>query len=680
MATRYVDSVNGSDSNDGLSPGTAKQTLTTSGLSPGDSMALAAGSKWRDQLNVPHGEGSPGSPFQVYSYGAGPMPVISGADILPTSGWSQATTPEVLPTTYVEDGFTRADQAGWGSAATGSDTNKTWDGGAVNFSISSNRGALSRDFGGMFTNIGDSHASDVESVAYFEGVPATSDNLGNGVRLRHGVSSGYQGSFQRSNNTVYIRNHYVGVTLASVVKGTIGTDFRVKMRAETLGNGNVRLRIRVWNKTDSEPSSWDLDHEDSTYKYGAGVSGIVGYNTTAASDAYVTYFAYTSIGTPEIIHTNTYVRTLATTPNGIVAENEILLSPQTSVAAVDSALGSFYWASGNLYVHSTTSDDPTTNGKTYEVAARFNCVKANAKDGVTFRGIAAEFARETGLLIHNGDRATMENCIGRKCGWQGLGITADTSHDDAHMSYCDAFENKMFSGIQISIGGTYSDLRSWNNGVDNFRDHGIYVSSNYGRQVRLKNCQSWGNAAYGIKHGQFATDGFYENNQSWGNGRGPAITDGSSSGSTWRNCTLLDGLWGFTLYSAAGAVSVDEISNCIISGASTNGIYKQGTNGGTLTLFRHNLVYGPGNLYLSDGGTANLNGGSWSNQTGTLNNLNTDPLLVDPGGGDKHLQAGSQARNAGLDLGKAYTGSAPDLGALEVGAPGQWGTMTLFAV
>jgi hypothetical protein len=74
----YVDSVNGSDSNSGLSPTTAYQTITklnTVTLIANDSICLAAGSRWQNQMHTPNSV----SGLQIYAYN----PVVNG---LPQTG------------------------------------------------------------------------------------------------------------------------------------------------------------------------------------------------------------------------------------------------------------------------------------------------------------------------------------------------------------------------------------------------------------------------------------------------------------------------------------------------------------------------------------------------------------------------------------------------------------------
>lgn len=80
----YVDSRNGNDANDGLSPAGAKQTLAAAAnqLDTGAVLHLMRGSHWRETLIVPAGG------TRVEAYGNGEPPVIDGADVI--SGWTSA--------------------------------------------------------------------------------------------------------------------------------------------------------------------------------------------------------------------------------------------------------------------------------------------------------------------------------------------------------------------------------------------------------------------------------------------------------------------------------------------------------------------------------------------------------------------------------------------------------------
>lgn len=80
----FDDSVNGDDSNDGLTSSTALQTLAAAQalIQPNTNLILLDDSYWREQFDIPQ----PG--FRSESEGDGAIPVIDGADVV-TSGWTQ---------------------------------------------------------------------------------------------------------------------------------------------------------------------------------------------------------------------------------------------------------------------------------------------------------------------------------------------------------------------------------------------------------------------------------------------------------------------------------------------------------------------------------------------------------------------------------------------------------------
>jgi parallel beta-helix repeat protein len=88
--TYHVDAVNGNDSNDGMSPSTPWKSIAkvnTSKFTPGDSILFRRGETWREMLSLST-SGAQGMPIVIDSYGDGAPPVISGADLVPTSAWS----------------------------------------------------------------------------------------------------------------------------------------------------------------------------------------------------------------------------------------------------------------------------------------------------------------------------------------------------------------------------------------------------------------------------------------------------------------------------------------------------------------------------------------------------------------------------------------------------------------
>ena len=74
----YVNATTGSDANDGLTPGTAWQTISEvngRGFNPGDNIYFERGQTWREKLMVPS-SGSSGNPITFGTYGSGNAPKI----------------------------------------------------------------------------------------------------------------------------------------------------------------------------------------------------------------------------------------------------------------------------------------------------------------------------------------------------------------------------------------------------------------------------------------------------------------------------------------------------------------------------------------------------------------------------------------------------------------------------
>ncbi|MBA2936978.1 Ig-like domain-containing protein [Paenibacillus sp. CGMCC 1.16610] len=80
----YVDAVNGSDGNNGLSSATAWKSLSKINgtvFMPGDRILLKAGGVWTGQL-YPKGSGTAGNPITIDQYGTGSKPLIQGGGLI----------------------------------------------------------------------------------------------------------------------------------------------------------------------------------------------------------------------------------------------------------------------------------------------------------------------------------------------------------------------------------------------------------------------------------------------------------------------------------------------------------------------------------------------------------------------------------------------------------------------
>lgn len=81
----YVDSVHGSDSNNGKSRSQAFQTIARleSVFQAGQSVGLGRGSHWREELNLP------GAGCTVAAYGSGERPILDGSNLIPAGSWTK---------------------------------------------------------------------------------------------------------------------------------------------------------------------------------------------------------------------------------------------------------------------------------------------------------------------------------------------------------------------------------------------------------------------------------------------------------------------------------------------------------------------------------------------------------------------------------------------------------------
>ncbi len=276
--------------------------------------------------------------------------------------------------------------------------------------------------------------------------------------------------------------------------------------------------------------------------------------------------------------------------------------------------------------------------------------------------------------------------------WRGVRfIDADTT---GRLSYC-RFENGRSSGDWPDNSGGGVSL--WNTSIS--IDHCDFINNRaehlggglfcWNSHPQVENCTFRGNdcvydggAVYlYFSNGDFSRCEFSDNTTGY---YGAAVCC-ETSYSTFEYCLMN----GNIAQSQAGGLRANfseiNLTNCTITANSTAGwggaLYLVYTTANiTNCIIWNNPGYG-GEIYLDIQGFANVN---YSNVNGSFsgaNNLNTNPLFVDPINRDFHLSATSPCIDAGtafFTLGNdtlvnldssQYAGSAPDMGAFEYGMP-----------
>jgi parallel beta-helix repeat protein len=204
------------------------------------------------------------------------------------------------------------------------------------------------------------------------------------------------------------------------------------------------------------------------------------------------------------------------------------------------------------------------------------------------------------------------------------------------------------------------------NGQTDF-DHGLYISgfSNLIEGNDIHHNAGWGIHFYNGSDSASIHDNIIRNNISHDNatagGRGAGILVHSGNNNA---------IYNNISYNNADGIQIGGSNNKVYN----NTVYKNRGRGivyynSTGTDIRNNIVYANGDTVVDDGGNSGAT---------VKNNLVSNPLFVNPGLGDFHLQAGSPAIDGGLALSAVATdyagtprpqGAGYDIGAYEYGSP-----------
>ena len=297
-----------------------------------------------------------------------------------------------------------------------------------------------------------------------------------------------------------------------------------------------------------------------------------------------------------------------------------------------------------------------------------------------------------GLLMAQGTEtdSIVFTCQNTSTGWGGIRIDGNMT---SSFQYC-RFEHGKTEGDYPDVhGGAVALLNAdasfehcvfKNNTADTGEDGmgGAIYALNAGSQTYFNDCQFISNYTFGeggaIKFSggngiQMTRCEFIGNHCKYGGG---AISCYSVAQIKMSFCLFADN---YTLYSAGGAVqTLGMDNNLVFENCTFYGNTANNGDGGAVSLayasanFVNSIVYEndgaySDNVYLDIAGFAEINYCNMPMPDGATgsNNINSNPLFVDPAGYDFHLQENSPCIDAGTDIGYDFLGNAPDMGCFE---------------
>ena len=684
--TYYVDSVSGSDSNNGTSTGTPWQTIAkinAQSFNPGDSILLKCGDVfYNGPLTVPT-SGSNGNPITFGHYGTcGANPIVKGSLPLTTSGFTLAS-PVFIPI---------FSQGPVGSDVTG--------GATINERAQLLPNYLAISTGMVSLTITASASANMVVTGTGIGQMTTIPNASSITRITWGGNTGITipaGTSATSDQVSYSLNN----------------GFSQIVTMYTINRNYKNYEISPGLLYESAQGASDQSQSATVSGYGSG-----GETSFVTSLNGLLTPAYTYTATPGVAPVAMW-------------ENGVLLKKAQNEAFVEGAAGSFYTDGTNLFIHATDGSNVATNGKSYTYflsSSVGHTTWDNGQSYLIFNGIdqAEVYSTDSstqsnlGLIFLTGSHNLVENLASHDA-WRHnfcfyIGAASNTATNlTLYNSYGD-------SPVCIYGSGTTGNLLQKSSIIDDPYSRSAYVftgnvspliifhggstnntvDSNILQAVTglcPNNCVSTATShGYGILIGDSGTTATVSHNLIYGSSTGsfewPIAVGavgpfGLGTGATltlWDNVIDASGI-GATNDGAQAAISLNGGPNSLIYGntvfgsavvapvvnqtvSSTgvlvkNNIFYFGsyvtvdTTSETSTVYDYNDYYSAaGGTPFSWGGTA-YNFSNWqSTASQDAHSITTNPTLTNPAaipsGGNYTLVAGSPAIAAGVSLGGTY--------------------------
>lgn len=385
QGTYFVDCA-GSDANNGKSPAAPFATIAkvnTLSLNPGESVMFRRGCTWRESL-AQASAGTASAPITFGSYGSGRLPVISGADVIPSWTSESVTTPTFLSGGSAPQAWWMFEEASGSVANDGSANGNTLtvNGGVYARSASAKEGAKSADtassryytlaiasLSSNFPFKGASSDTTIGGWVYFSATPSAYGSI---AGLTNNSSCGFAITLDSTGTSFFSKVYNnAGANRSNDAQGptlTTGRWYHVVQRT-TAGTGEIALFV---DGVKYAPSFWNLSGT-----IGACTSG-VSLQIGNQAGLYDEWFAFSSaVSDLDIwrIYTfglagKTYTSYYAAHANDFSQAFEADMRLQLMSLKTDLVPRSYWYDSGasRLYVRPDADTNPAL--ETWEVSTR----------------------------------------------------------------------------------------------------------------------------------------------------------------------------------------------------------------------------------------------------------------------------------------------------------------------
>jgi hypothetical protein len=628
--TYYLDSEDGNDNADGLSPGSAWQTISKLDgitLTPGQSVGFKRGCVWRESL-LPGDSGSSGHLITYGAYGSGDRPELNGSDLvtgLSNSGW-------------LTD-FTRSN-SGSGTYYSNVNVRSVIEADSVDSSGSKIRITIRAKSDHNLVITGASIGR-MTTGAVYDSAPTriTWDSGANGTTVSSGqtkLSDEITFSFDK---TLRYGIHLAGAILGATYDDTVGGTAEYDNYSGTDGSQDTAFNIEFSGGTVWALIKFEVYGTNPANVYSASISG------TATQ----------------------------------LFRNSVRCTPVASIGDLDTQNECYLGTAGVVYLYSTS--DPS--GDTVEASVRPWVIEADGVDYLYFRDLSAQKSAGVGWGCHNASYITAKNL---DTGWGGgaglypcfgggtdhVTVEGGTTHDNGGSTLYD--QNQIAMG---GIGGSSNSSYITIDGVDvegtnySYSDNTALqlATTDTGYSVTnlvIKNCifhgDSGGTAirSDGKGHGVII-----HHNVVYGFVDGILHIDGAGgSGTTtmevYHNTITTNSGDGLVLDGATCTVK----DNILYQNASSGGYYEiRVTSAATLTSDYNDFYHSAGGSYFSYQGV-DRTFATWKSSTGgDIHSSDGNPLFTDPNNHIYTLQGGSPALETGIYISGISTADPPNMGA-----------------